>query len=62
MKRAAADIVVFIERKHLRFIGIAVIERAVDNLVAVPYKRRADDIRFILILIAADDIILVKPK
>ena len=41
MKGAAGNIIVLIEGKNLRFIGIAVIIRAVQNGFGIPNKRRS---------------------
>ena len=60
MQRAAADVVVFIKRKHLRFVRVAVIKRTVDDLVAVADERRADHVRLVPVGITTDHPALIK--
>ena len=62
VKSAAGQIIVFIKRKHLRFIGIAVIIRAMQYLVDIANKRRPQNRWKIMPVIAPQNPAFIKSK
>ena len=62
VKCATGDIVVLIEGKHLRLIGIAIVVGAVHNLINVTHVRRPPDGLLIEALISSDSIRTLRSK